>query len=221
MSSTVTDSHPSPMTGVGDGFGLFSGSPAKPSVKKVTARSFISYLANLSIRSPRLRQLRRLLPCAGLLWCAGAHLSAQTLVYPPIASFNQAWGAEISHSLPADISRGSTGLGEMDATHSRIGWLGTIRTAKNHSLLAGLEWRGSVFDSPAGAPIPDDLHSIALKLGSEWRMEEKWTLRFEADPGLYSDFEDINGDDFNTPLALRLTWSQSTNLTWVVGIGVD
>ena len=52
-------------------------------------------------------------------------------------------------------------------------------------------------------------------------MDEKWALRFEADPGLYSDFEDINGDDFNAPLALRLTWSQSSNLTWVVGIGAD
>jgi hypothetical protein len=149
------------------------------------------------------------------------HLSAQTLVYPPIASFSQAWGAEVSHSLPSDISRGSTGLGEMDATHARFGWLGTMRSAGSRSLLAGFEWRGSAFDSPAGAPIPDAVHSIALKLGGEWRMNEKWTLRFEADPGLYSDFEDITGDDFNAPLALRLTWAQNSNLTWVVGIGVD
>jgi len=41
----------------------------------------------------KLMFVRLLLICL----CFGPlHLSAQTLVYPPIASFSQAWGAEVS-----------------------------------------------------------------------------------------------------------------------------
>ena len=146
---------------------------------------------------------------------------AQARVYPILADFDQALGAEVSYSLPSPISRGSSRLGDIDALHARAGWIGTIRASGSYAWLTGLEWRGSSFDAPAGAPIPEDVHSLALKLGNEWRFAERWIARFEVDPGLYSDFEDLSWDDFNAPFALRLTYSSTTNLTWVLGLGVD
>jgi len=148
-------------------------------------------------------------------------LSAQTLVYPPLSSFSQAWGAETSYSLPGELSRGDNGLGNMQAAHARAGWLGTFPIAEQHSVLAGLDWRGSIFDTPAAAPVPHDVQSLALKLGHEWQFREGWILRLEADPGIYSDFEDLSSDDFNAPFAFRLAYSPSSNLTWVAGINVD
>ena len=165
--------------------------------------------------------LAQLLRALAVLMVVPVASWAQTRVYPILADFDQALGAEVSYSLPSAISRGSTRLGDIDALHARAGWIGTIRTGESYAWLTGIEWRGSSFDSPAGAPIPEDVHSLALKLGSEWQFADRWMTRFEVDPGLYSDFEDLSGDDFNAPFAVRLTYSPGTNLTWVLGLGVD
>lgn len=157
---------------------------------------------------------------AGTCWIpSGA--PAQTSVYPPVADFDQTAGAEVSHSFASEISRGSRTLGDLSATHARAGWLGSFRANERWTWLGGAEWRGIGFERPSGSPIPGEVHGVAAKLGAEWNISERWTLRMETDPGLYTDFEDVSLDDFNAPFGLRATYTPSPALTWVLGLNVD
>ena len=67
----------------------------------------------------------------------------------------------------------------------------------------GVTWRRFDF-SGSLADVPDSLTSLALKLGYARTLSPAWSLRAEIDPGIYSDFEDISGDDVNAPLGVRL-----------------
>lgn len=168
-----------------------------------------------------MKTLQKLCAALATLVALPVASQAQTRIYPLFADYNQALGAEVSYSLPAPISQGTTPLGNMDALHTKVGWLGTIRAGESHSWLLGAEWSGSRFAVAAGVPVPSEVHGLALKLGGEWRFADRWLARFEVDPGIYSDFADVSSDDLNAPFAMRLAYSPSTNLTWVLGINVD
>lgn len=146
---------------------------------------------------------------------------AQNPVYPPLADFNQSGGAEVSQAFASEISRGATSLGNISSTHARAGWLGSYRANDRWTWLGGAEWRGIGFDRSSGSPIPREVHGVAAKLGADWNVSERWTLRLETDPGLYTDFEDVSLDDFNAPFGLRATYTPGPELTWVLGVNVD
>ncbi|HEY1107816.1 MAG TPA: DUF6268 family outer membrane beta-barrel protein, partial [Opitutaceae bacterium] len=60
-----------------------------------------------------------------------------------------------------------------------------------------------------------------LQLGYNRKLSPQWSLRAELQPGLYSDFEDISGDDFNAPFGLRAVYARSREFQWLFGINVD
>lgn len=148
-------------------------------------------------------------------------VSAQTRVTPTVSNFNHAWLAEASHTAESSLHEGRSRLGDLSTTHARLTYLGTLRLNESWSLLAGADAQLLSSRLPDGAPIPDSLGSVALKLGANWTLNPRWTLRAEVDPGIYSDFEDLSGDDFNAPFGLRATYAASTNVLWVLGLSVD
>lgn len=68
------------------------------------------------------------------------------------------------------------------------------------------------FDPPRHSAIPDHLGSVAFPIGVHWKPADQRLLTLQAQPGLYGDFEDISGDDFNVPVALGAIYSANTNL---------
>ena len=56
----------------------------------------------------------------------------------------------------------------------------------------GVEWERFAFGAPDGtaAPLPSTLQSISAVIGLDFQLNDKWLLRAEARPGVYSDFHD-------------------------------
>ncbi len=49
----------------------------------------------------------------------------------------------------------------------------------------------------------------------------KWNVITNVTPGIHSDFEEIDDDDFTVTGLLRASYQQSDETSWVVGVGVD
>ena len=148
-------------------------------------------------------------------------IRAQNPVAPRAGDFPFEAIADISYSGSSDIGEGTKPLGEISTLNSRIAALRTTPIDKQSSWLLGGSWNRFDFSVPAGAPIPDKLSSLALKLGYNRQLDKQWSLRTEIDPGLYSDFKDINWDDFNAPIGVRLVYAASRELQWFIGLNID
>jgi hypothetical protein len=123
--------------------------------------------------------------------------------------------AEFGYVGGGDLSQGSVKLGEVDSLFTRVRHVRSIPVNRRYSWRIGGEWERIGFGIPAAAPVPNTLQSVQLHLGNTWFINPKAFLQFEVDPGIYSDFEDIDFGDFNAPVSARLIYLQNTNVQWV------
>lgn len=132
-----------------------------------------------------------------------------------------AYSAETSYSGKSHISKGGTSLGEIDTFHQSFSYLHTWQRTDQHGFSVGVAGQRFGFDVPDNSTLPERLGSIALRLGESWRFSDQWTARIEIQPGIYSDFEDFSGGDFNVPFALGVAYSIRPNLQLLGGLGVN
>lgn len=156
---------------------------------------------------------------------SATNLQAQTLgdageglAEPEPSQYGASYKAEISYAADAPISQGTLGLGDIDTLHNRVRYMGKFRVNDDYSWRAGLAWERFSFGTPAGAPLPNTLQTVAVGLGNTWHVADRWILQFEAEPGIYSDFEDISIEDFNAPIVARAIYSPNRNLQWVFAL---
>ncbi|HEY1109566.1 MAG TPA: DUF6268 family outer membrane beta-barrel protein [Opitutaceae bacterium] len=160
---------------------------------------------------------RSLLP---LLLLLPALAAAQTAVAPQTQSPAFEWQADISYSGASDIAEGSRALGEIKHSAFQLESTRAFELGQDSAFLAGVTWRRFDF-SGSIADVPDTLQAIALQLGYKRKLSPRWSLSAEIQPGLYSDFEDISGDDFNAPFGVRAIYARSREFQWLFGLNVD
>jgi hypothetical protein len=155
--------------------------------------------------------------------------AALVLVATTAAGVTSASAAELQHqfstgfsySAPADLSIGDVNAGEMDAFHTDVSYLLRFKTSETYAWGAGFGWERSGFGLPAGVPLPNTVNALTLNFQNDWKFSERWNLRIDVRPGLFSDLEDIDAGDFNAPLTAGLAYSQSETLMWVAAVNVD
>jgi hypothetical protein len=147
-------------------------------------------------------------------------LFAQTAVAPRVPAKPVEWRSELSFAGRADLTEGTIERGDLRHRSFRLDGVKNAPLGPNDSYLIGGSWRRFEF-SDSAAPIPESLDAVVLKLGYSRTLSRQWTLLAEIDPGLYSDFKDISGDDFNAPIGLRLAYGFSRELQWLFGMNVD
>lgn len=140
---------------------------------------------------------------------------------PQAGDLSGGYQLEFSHSADGGLRRGGALMGDMDASWLRAGWSAGFAASPDYQWSVGLQWDHVRFDVPGGAPMPEDIYGLALRLGSNWRLGERWNLRSEARPGLYTDFEDISGGDFNVPFTVALGYTVNPDLQVLVAVNVD
>ncbi len=134
---------------------------------------------------------------------------------------SSSYALEFGQSTDSALNRGNTVLGDFDASWLRASYAANFRTSEAYSWSVGLQWDHARFDAPAGAPVPEDIYGLALRLGSTWQMGERWSLRSDLRPGLYTDFEDISGGDLNVPFTVALGYDVNPDLQVVFAVNVD
>jgi hypothetical protein len=159
----------------------------------------------------------RLVPAVATMFSAAA-LAAQA-AQPD--SYSGSYSTRFGHATKSDIAQGGTGLGEIGSSEFELRYTAGIRVSETYSYSVGLEYDRRDFSLPAALPAPTALHETALKLGNRWRFADHWILSLSVSPGLYSDFEDISGEDFNIPALLLVTYAPGKEWQFAFGLIVN
>ena len=104
---------------------------------------------------------------------------------------------------PPPLKLGNTPLGDGDSAELQGVWVAPVVRRDGFDLLGGISFRRFQFATPAGAPVPNTLQSIAGVVGWQSRFADYRRAKIEALPGIYSDFNDVSGSDFNVPVILE------------------
>jgi len=175
----------------------------------------------------RLRLAGLLLALAGLPAAGAVPSSTETRAADPLASpygrdrFGNAPPASFTYAWPAAVRLGDDSLGEGDSLEMAVTWVESLGGGDTWDWLAGVHWRRQQFNEPDAVPLPDSLQAAAAVFGVHWRINERWRLRGEVQPGIYSDFQEITGSDVNVPVLLETAFRFHDRLEVGVQLNVD
>ena len=161
-----------------------------------------------------MKRVHQQLFCASILSTFGFNALADG----PGSNYGGAYTTRFSYSAPADISRGTANLGEMDAVEVGLRYTALIRVSDTYAYNVGIDYERWGFSMAPGLAVPNTLQGVSLVLGNRWKFADKWTLALSARPGLYSDFEDISGDDFSVPVTVLVSYDLNPQWQFLFGV---
>ncbi len=71
------------------------------------------------------------------------------------------------------------------------------------------------------APLPNTLQSVNAVIGADLAFGDKIIMRAELHPGIYSDFVNVTGSDFDMPVQVGGTYLYSKDLQFILGFQID
>ncbi len=140
---------------------------------------------------------------------------------PESGSYAGSLEVSAGYSAGSDIRLGTRQLGSIDAARTRLEYKGAFQPGAELSWGAGVAYTRWDFGRESGNPLPANLQSIAVPLSTTWRFREGWQAFGEVSPGLYSDFEEITGKDFNAPFLGGVGYTINPDLQVFVSVSVD
>lgn len=129
--------------------------------------------------------------------------------------------SEFEYVLPSAVRLGGAEYGDVDTTAAQVSYQVSLPTSECFAVLTGVELRATWFDVPGTAPIPDALYETSLRLGANWQFADGWRLQVLVSPGLYSDFQDIDGGDFYLPGLALVFWDLNDRVQLIGGASVN
>ncbi len=166
---------------------------------------------------------RRLGPIAGLLIALVP--STSTLAAEgdsgPKPGYRGALDVEFGYAPESTLHLGSTDVGKLSTTHSHVRYAGTFISGGDVNWTMALDYDRYGFGVPSGQPLPRALGSVSIPLGVSWKLSDRWSFRGEVAPGVYSDFKDLDGPDFNAPITAGISYAVSENLVLSATISFD
>lgn len=133
-----------------------------------------------------------------------------------LSSLEAGW----SWSSKEDLSRGPARVGEVAVQRYSLSVSGRSSLNAETGLLYGLAYTTNRLDASAGI-LPDELSEFSFNLGLTRQFSPAWSGATYLRPGFYGDFDDLDGDSFNTPVLATLAYSPARELTWLFGLNVN
>ncbi|MBL9174882.1 MAG: hypothetical protein JNL10_15195 [Verrucomicrobiales bacterium] len=125
----------------------------------------------------------------------------------------RAWPpASVSYSFPTAVRQDGVDLGELGTTILHATYIQSVEHSDHFRWLLGGQWQRVQSGVPSGVPIPETLQSAAAVVGFDWFFHEGWRARLEVFPGIYSDFQDVGGEDLNAPFTVEVSYALGPDL---------
>jgi len=128
--------------------------------------------------------------------------------------------ADYSYVGGASFAQGKREIGTVDEQTSSFNFVASIPATKNLRWRLGIDWERFSFGTPGNSHLPNTLQSLAFVVGADVSLSDKWIMRMELQPGLYSDFEDISAEDFSAQAVIGASYLVNSKLQWVFGVGL-
>jgi hypothetical protein len=155
---------------------------------------------------------------------AGPPDSVTPVVVPPPDNnipVSQEFSMEGAYSGDAQTKQGSAKLGDVDNTYSHFDYVISPQVKDGVLLRFGADWERNSFGLPAAAPLPNTLQSINAIIGVDWALNDQILVRAELHPGIYSDFVQVTGSDFDMPVQIGGTYLWNKDFQIIFGVQID
>ncbi len=145
-------------------------------------------------------------------------------------------GLTISHEVEASHSAvfggkakvGDVRFGSVNEQEDHFSYVASPQLKDNLLLRVGVDYERYSYGLPSTEkvggfmlPLPNTLQSTAMVVGADWTMNDQWIFRIEAQPGIYSDFQDVSARDVNVPFIIGGSYLIDKDLQWFMGVSVD
>lgn len=127
------------------------------------------------------------------------------------------WNASVDLTwLPDNDIRGTGGSVGMEEVAAKFGRKFQLTPSLNLSSDIAYSLRN--IDAPAGARLPEALHTISVNVGGNYQVDKDISLTLLVAPGLNGDFEEIGSDDIRTRIGFMGRYNYSEKLTLLAGL---
>ena len=138
---------------------------------------------------------------------------------PGVSSAFEANSSYVGGSM---LKQGSAKKGDLDSElQNSASYVASIPVGQGWHLRAGVAYARYDFGLPATSWLPDNFQSANAIIGADVNLSEKWLMRFELHPGVYSDFKRTSIDDVNMPAIVGFSYLVNSKLQWFFGLGID
>ena len=163
-----------------------------------------------------------LLPCAA--WADGKDDLSPTIAPPQQATnipISQEFDVEGAYASGSEFKQGSSRIGAADNTYGHFNYVVSPQVQDGVLLRFGIDAERNSFGLPAGAPLPNTLQSVNAEIGVDFAPTEQILIRAEVHPGIFSDFVNVTGSDFDAPVQIGGTYLWNKDFQIIFGLQID
>jgi hypothetical protein len=117
--------------------------------------------------------------------------------------------------------QGNASLGGVSNTNSHFDYVASPQVKDGFLLRFGVDTERNSFGLFSGAPLPNTLQSVNAIIGADLAIGDKTIMRIDLQPGIYSDFVDVTGSDFDMPVQIGGTYLYSKDFQIILGFQID
>jgi len=160
---------------------------------------------------------------ASSAWADGKDDLAPTVAAPQDTSVpvSQEFDSEGSYTGKSTTKQGNASIGGVGNINSHFDYVVSPQIKDGFLLRLGIDTERNSFSLPAAAPLPNTLQSVNAIIGTDLAFGDKTIVRIELHPGIYSDFVNVSGNDFDMPVQIGGTYLYSSDFQIIFGIQID
>ncbi|MDX2227097.1 MAG: hypothetical protein SFY92_08440, partial [Verrucomicrobiae bacterium] len=168
-----------------------------------------------------LTSLLLLLSLSPLCLFAGDGPQLKSAAKPRDIKWSHEADTEIGYTATSDLKQGDAKVGQFASVNSSASYVATGKFEKDFLGRFGVGWNRYSFGINNALRVPNTLQSVSLTTGFDFSVGDKWLFRFEAQPGIYGDFDEVNSNQFNVPLIFGGTYFVNEKFQLFFGVFVD
>src|ERR1700722_7880496 len=129
------------------------------------------------------------------------------------------WQVAVRSSYTAESTAkfdGEKSAGDSDAYAFDLSIGHKFKLNSSWSLLVDLGSQNIYLNSIPAARVPDEIHTLRLTTGVEFKVSEKWTITGLFSPSLYR-FDDVTSNDIGFSGGLMMAYRYRPTFSWSLG----
>ena len=160
---------------------------------------------------------------AGSLWADGKDDLAPSVTAPATDNvpISQEFDVEGGYDSPSEFKRGNARIGGVDNVYSHANYVISPQVQDGVLLRFGADAERNSFGLPSNALLPNTLQSVNAVIGVDYALSEQILVRAELHPGIYSDFVEVTGSDFDMPVQIGGTYLWNKDFQIIFGVQID
>lgn len=135
----------------------------------------------------------------------------------------------VSHELDVDLGyagrsetlQNGQHIGSIDGLNSDVKYVFSPQITDNLLFRVGAEWERFSFGTSQTGALPATLQHLSAVIGFDYQLADQWLMRTELQPGIYSDFSQIDWRSVNAPLFMGAVYLVNADLQWFFGLRID